>query len=154
MFGVVHPEPDVPHRSEARLVLVVEDEALVQMVAVDLLEEHGFRVRTAFNASEAMKLLQANDGFHAVFTDIDLGGGLDGFELARLAREVSPRLVVVYASGRPQDTTRMVPGAVFISKPYSMGDLACALGEPYPPRDKSWATPMAPTASSPNSSSH
>ena len=85
-----------------------------------------------------------------LFTDIDLGEGMDGATLARLAREMRPQLPVVYASGRRSvEQLDTVPGSVFLPKPYvfaqpgrrdccaaiasvpsTIADLACSIPPP------------------------
>ena len=65
-----------------------------------------------------------------LFTDIDLGGGMDGAELAQLAREMRPQLPIVYTSGRRlPDQVAVVPGAAFLPKPYSLNDVSTTFGQ-------------------------
>ncbi len=62
--------------------------------------------------------------------DINLGRGMDGFELARAARQLNPQIRVVYASGRPQTELdrRRVDGSSFLTKPYFADEVvACVL---------------------------
>jgi CheY-like chemotaxis protein len=63
---------DAPAR---QVVLIVEDEALVRMTAVDMIEEAGFEVLEAANADEAILLLEARRDITVVFTDIEMPGG-------------------------------------------------------------------------------
>ena len=108
-------------REQKPVVLVVEDEFLVQIVAVDLLEERGFKVDAVFTAEEAIQHLRRHCGeIDVLFTDINLGGGQDGFELARAARELCPGIRVIYVTGAPQADVdkRRVQDSVFLQKPY------------------------------------
>lgn len=102
-----------------RTVLVVEDEALIREMIVEALADgDDLRVLAAASASEALRLLET-DEIDMLFTDIDLGPGPDGFEVARLAGARRPALSVVYTSGRlggPDE--RALPGAGFVPKPY------------------------------------
>jgi CheY-like chemotaxis protein len=66
------------------LVLLVEDEPIVRMIASDSLEEAGFDVVEASNAQEAMAILAARDDVGVLFTDVDMPGKLDGLALAGL----------------------------------------------------------------------
>ena len=67
------------------IILLVEDEALVRMLASDILtEEAGYRVIEAVNADEALTLLEARPDVRLVFTDVDMPGSLNGFTLARI----------------------------------------------------------------------
>ena len=68
------------------VILVVEDDALLRMVAADTLEEHGFGVVEAANADAALKMLETRDDVRLLFTDIQMPGSCDGMDLARQAQ--------------------------------------------------------------------
>ena len=72
------------------VVLVVEDEPLVRMFAVDLLEDEGFTVLEAENADAALAVLRARLDVRVLFTDVDMPGTLNGFALARQAAAECP----------------------------------------------------------------
>ena len=102
-------------------VLVVEDEPAVRAVAVELLADAGFDVRSAENGPSALALLK--DGVEAdiLFTDIVMPGGMTGVELAREARRLRPRIVVLLASGYAAEALEQHGGAAefeLINKPY------------------------------------
>jgi DNA-binding NtrC family response regulator len=100
-------------------VLLVEDEFLISAWVAHVLSDQGFRVRTAANAADALRHL-VSDRVDVLLTDIRLSGGMDGAALARRARQLRPTLPVVYASaqaGMP-GSDALVPGAVFVAKPY------------------------------------
>ena len=101
-------------------VLLVEDEFLICMMMADALAERGFEVRAAANASDALAHLSSGEPCDVLLTDLNLGPGLDGSGLAKLARELRPDLPVVYVSGsvRRIEELEPVPGAAFIPKPY------------------------------------
>ena len=112
------------------LILIVEDDALVQLVAIDLLEEQGFRIQAASSAEEAVHALQSRrDKIDVLFTDINLGPGPNGFELARRARELRPEIRIVYASGAPQKdrTAQEAPGSAYLQKPYAIDQVVRAV---------------------------
>jgi CheY-like chemotaxis protein len=100
-------------------VLFVEDEFLISEFVAQALSEQGFSVRAVSTAAEALLALRS-DPVDILFTDINLAGGMDGAALARRAREMQPRLPVVYASARPNmlDPADRVPGSSFVPKPY------------------------------------
>ena len=77
-------------------VLVVENEMLVRLAISEYLRHCGYRVIEAASAEEAMTLLaQANIAVDVVFSAVELGGGTDGFALARWVRTERPRLNVI-----------------------------------------------------------
>ena len=101
------------------LILVVEDEALVRMHAVTVLEDAGFSTLEAANGEEAIALLEARSDIRIVFTDIQLGEGMDGLALARAIRERWPPVELLLASGRMRvEPDRMPNRGLFLSKPY------------------------------------
>ena len=64
-----------------------------------------------------------------VFTDIQLGGQLNGWDVAEAFRKAYPDICVIYASGRYHDAERRVPGSTFFTKPYIPGDIVDAIAE-------------------------
>lgn len=112
-------------------VLLVEDEFLICMMMADALAEHGFEVRAAANARAALEHLTGGAPCDVLLTDLNLGPGLDGSGLAKLARELRPDLPVVYVSGsvRRIEELSPVPGATFIPKPYVPEKVCELLGE-------------------------
>src|SRR5947209_12491865 len=111
-------------------VLLVEDEPLLGELMTEALIDQGFDVHAAPDAGDALRYLLSGAEVDILFTDIDLGGGMDGAELAQLAREMRPKLPVVYTSGRRlPDQVAAVPGAAFLSKPYSLDDVSATLGQ-------------------------
>jgi CheY-like chemotaxis protein len=85
-------------------VLIVEDEALVRMFAVDALEDAGFAIAEAANASDALKLLQQVGGAeHISAVVVDLGlPDRPGDQLAAEIRKQRPDLPILIASGRSE----------------------------------------------------
>src|SRR4051794_29512477 len=74
---------------ELLTVLVVEDDPLLQNMVEDALAEGGFKVAMAGSAEEAIALLKGKaTTYCALITDINLPGGMDGWEIARIAREI------------------------------------------------------------------
>jgi len=104
-----------------KLILVVEDEPLLRMTAVDALEEEGFEAIEAANSMQALELLERRDDVGLVFSDIEMGGGVDGLRLAALVRDRWPWVPVVLTSGRfalePHD---LPEGCLFVPKPYRL----------------------------------
>ena len=100
-------------------VLVVEDEPLLRMAAVDILEDAGFLVEEAGSGKEALRVLQAVPGMHVLFTDIHMPDEPDGLTLAHQTTIDFPTMGIVIVSGRAVPLPHEMPtGAVFLPKPY------------------------------------
>jgi CheY-like chemotaxis protein len=103
-----------------KVVIVVEDEALLRIDAVQMVENAGFEVLEAKNADEAVALLESRSDISIVFTDINMPGSMDGLKLARAVRDRWPPILLIVTSGQvrglPDD---LAPHARFLSKPYS-----------------------------------
>lgn len=111
-------------------VLYVEDEPAVLDLGVTALEEGGFSVATAGTGAEAIAQLEAEGAaFSALVTDIDLRGGVDGWTVARRARELFPNLPVIYVSGGSAHAwpSRGVPGSIMLPKPFALAQLVVAV---------------------------
>jgi YesN/AraC family two-component response regulator len=100
-----------------KTVLIVEDEDLVREIALVEFEDAGFRVVEAATGEAAIAHLSLTP-IDLLFTDIRLPGKVDGWQVARRARELHPGLAVIYASGFPGDAIDVVPGGRFVRKPY------------------------------------
>jgi PAS domain S-box-containing protein len=117
--------------SDLARILLVEDEELVRMIAVDHLEEFGFAVETASSATEAMnKLKLLNGNLAAAIIDIGLPDR-KGDILVGEVRAIYPSLPILIASGYGEDVLRERFGkdarVGFIGKPYAAGQLEGAL---------------------------
>jgi CheY-like chemotaxis protein len=111
-------------KPETRIILFVEDEPLLGELMTEALTDKGFAVEAVPDAGEALRYLLSGADVDVLFTDIDLGAGIDGAQLAKLAREMRPTLSVVYASGR-RSTAQFptVSNSVFLPKPYSLSQV-------------------------------
>ena len=106
------------------IVLVVEDESLVRMVIVDYLTGNGCSVIEAVNGEDAVSCIDgADQQLDVLFTDIRLGGALNGWDVAEIFRERFPNLRVLYVSGHAIEPRREVEGSKFFSKPYLFEDI-------------------------------
>jgi CheY-like chemotaxis protein len=116
---------------EHPILLVVEDEALLMMVAEESLEEAGYQVIAASSGEEAIALLEARHAeIRGLVTDVHLGT-LSGWDVARRGRELVPDLPVVYVSGGHvhEWTSQGVPQSVMIQKPYALAQLVTAISQ-------------------------
>lgn len=102
-------------------VLVVEDQPLILLSVCEALEAGGYATLAISTGIEAATLIEDESGqFAALVTDVRLGQGLDGWALARRAREFNPDLPVVYMSGdsAPEHGARGVKDSMMIQKPF------------------------------------
>lgn len=116
--------------SRKPVVLVVEDEVLLRMDAIDLIEQAGFEVLDAANADEAIALLEARKDIAVVFTDLQMPGSMDGLKLAAAIRDRWPPVKVIATSGQyDSQEGYLSTGERFLLKPYSGQELTSALSE-------------------------
>ncbi len=110
-------------------ILFIEDDQLCCLDTCEFLREHGYLITEAHNAAVAFDLIDGHAPMEALVTDIDLGPGTDGFEVARHARSVYPRLPVVFVSGTAaaRHLAEGVDGSEFVSKPFQPQQLMEAL---------------------------
>jgi CheY-like chemotaxis protein len=107
-----------PHRS-LPVVLIVEDEPLLRMLAVEVIEEAGFVALKAGDADEAVALLESRPDILLLFTDINMPGSMDGLKLAHVTHDRWPPVKILVVSGqvRPRQTD-LPADCHFIAKPY------------------------------------
>jgi two-component system, response regulator PdtaR len=100
-------------------VLVVDDELLIRMCAVDMFTEAGFNTVEASSADEAIALLEDRSDIRLVFTDIQMPGSMDGLALVAAIRKRWPPVRLIVTSGRYSADDLALPSEVaFIPKPY------------------------------------
>ncbi len=110
------------------VILLVEDEVLVRMVAADVLEDAGFTVLESTNAEEALRLLETRPDVQVLFTDVNMPGALDGLGLAQTVHNRSPEVGILIGSGRIRpDPGELPPCTRFIAKPYAPAALTDAV---------------------------
>ncbi|PZA13679.1 response regulator [Rhodopseudomonas palustris] len=112
------------------IVLVVEDEPLLRMNAVDMIEAAGYEVLEAGSADEAIEILEKRNDVRLVFTDIQIPGSMDGLKLARAVRGRWPPIKIVATSGRVHVAPSDLPdGGKFVPKPYTSTQIVGLLQE-------------------------
>lgn len=106
---------------EGPIALVVDDDVFVRMSACDILEEAGFTTLDAADGAEALVILEERDvEIGLLFTDVEFGSGIDGFEVACIAATRWPDIGVLVASGAAVPKAGELPSSVtFIRKPFS-----------------------------------
>lgn len=104
---------------QSNAVLIVEDEPLLLLDAMDLMEDAGFVTYGASNAAEAIVLLERHPDIRVMFTDIDMPGSMDGLALAKAVRGRWPPVSIIVTSGHVRVQQQDLPfGGVFFPKPY------------------------------------
>jgi DNA-binding response OmpR family regulator len=115
------------------IILVVEDDHLIQCVVEQSLTDGGFESVIASSGKNAVELLDASERkYRALVTDINLGrGGIDGWDVARHAREIDPNFPVVYMSGKDADdwASKGVPNSIMLAKPFAPAQLVTAVSQ-------------------------
>ena len=81
-------------------ILVVEDEMLLRMRAVDMVEDAGFTPVEAVNADDALAILESRSDIELLFTDIQMPGSMDGLKLAHAVHERWPLIKIILVSGQ------------------------------------------------------
>jgi two-component sensor histidine kinase/CheY-like chemotaxis protein len=99
-------------------VLVVEDEMVLRMRAVDIVEDAGFTAVQAVNAEEALAVLESRSDISLLFTDIQMPGSMDGLKLAHAVHDRWPAIKIILVSGRVQLSEQQRPAdSRFFGKP-------------------------------------
>jgi DNA-binding NtrC family response regulator len=113
---------------EKAIVLVVEDQPLLRILAVDFIEEAGFEVVEADNADVAIGIMETRTDIRIVFTDIDMPGSLDGLKLAAAVRDRWLPIEIIIVSGHKRHIDIHLPvRTVFFSKPYDIDAVTATL---------------------------
>ena len=110
------------------VVLVVEDDWLLRLIAVDVVEDAGFVAVEAANADEAILVLESRADLAVIFTDIDMPGTMDGLKLAHAVRYRWPPIKIIIVSGKTHLSDADLPSDTqFFSKPYSVPSMISKL---------------------------
>ena len=100
------------------VVLVVEDEMLLRMRAVDMVEDAGFIPVEAVDADEAVAILESRSDVALLFTDIQMPGSMDGLKLAHAVHARWPPIKIILVSGQLQLANIDIPAdSRFFGKP-------------------------------------
>lgn len=111
-------------------ILLVEDESLVALDLEHELTDAGYRVILASSGARALAALHVETNeLVAIVTDIRLGTGADGWEVAKTARQINPAVAIVYMSGDSASdwASEGVPSSVMLSKPFAGAQLITAV---------------------------
>ena len=113
-------------------ILIVEDDVLIQGMIEDALTEGGFEPAIVGSGEEAVTLLKGKTTtYRALVTDINLRSKIDGWEVARVAREINPDFPIVYMTGAAADEwpSKGVPHSILLNKPFAPAQLVTAVSQ-------------------------
>jgi len=115
---------DAPRAHGGELILLVDNEPLIRMVAAEQLEELGYSVIEAADAQSALKILNSPSIINLLITDVGLPGGMNGRQLADAARVARPALEVLFITGYAENAVlnhgHLDQGMHVLTKPFQM----------------------------------
>jgi CheY-like chemotaxis protein len=122
------PDPStVSDQGRGETILVIDDEATVRMLIVEVLREAGYDVLEAGDGAGGLKILQSNIRVDLLVTDVGLPGGMNGRQVADAARKDRPGLKVLFVTGYAENAAigdgQLDAGMQVITKPFRMGAL-------------------------------
>jgi two-component system, response regulator PdtaR len=113
-----------PLQKSPPVVLIVEDEPPLRMLAVEVVEEAGFIAIEARDADEAVILLESRPDITLLFTDINMPGSMDGLKLAHAVHHRWPPIKILVVSGKQRLQSSDLPSnSCFLGKPYQVAAL-------------------------------
>src|SRR5918994_5578191 len=111
------PMSSIPNSASAN-VLVVEDEMVLRMRAVDIVEDAGFTAVEAVNAEQALSILESRSDISLLFSDIQMPGSMDGLKLAHAVHNRWPLIKIILVSGQVRVSDADTPAdSRFFGKP-------------------------------------
>ena len=123
----VEPVSVTPPTASGETVMVVEDDPAVRMLVLDLLKELGYRGYEAQDATSALPLLESDSRIDLLVTDVGLPG-MNGRQLAEIARQHRPGLKVLFMTGYAQKAAErqgfLEDGMDMVAKPFALQLLA------------------------------
>jgi CheY-like chemotaxis protein len=114
----------IDHSSVPAVVLVVEDEMLLRMRAVDMVEDAGYTSVEAVDADQAVAILESRSDIALLFTDIQMPGSMDGLGLAHSVHDRWPPIKIILVSGQLKLASIDIPvGSRFFGKPLEADEM-------------------------------
>lgn len=124
---MVNPVTRLDRHRIDKTILVAEDDVLTRMLVSDCLRDCGFRVFEAANGEEAVQILRfGGREINLVFSDLDMPGSINGFDLAQWAHDNKPGTKLILTSGNvdgQQEAVAMNDTRPLLEKPYSCSEL-------------------------------
>lgn len=118
------------HPAVTPIVLIVEDEMLLRMRAVDMVEDAGFTSIEAVDADQAVAILESRSDIALLFTDIQMPGSMDGLRLAHAVHERWPPIKIILVSGQLKLSNIDIPAnSRFFGKPLEAKNMIAEMQE-------------------------
>ncbi|MGJ7580100.1 response regulator [Variovorax sp. RHLX14] len=119
---------EVPKAERGQTVLVVDDEAALRMLIVEVMQELGYHTLEAGDGAEALRYLQSDERIDLLLTDVGLPGGMNGRQVADAARVARAGLKVLFITGYAENAVlshgHLDVGMHVLTKPFDLGVLA------------------------------
>jgi CheY-like chemotaxis protein len=126
-------ESAITKQGAGETVLVIEDEAIVRLLIVEVLEEAGYTALEAEDGPSGLKILNSGAPVDLLITDVGLPGGMNGRQVADAARVGRPDLKVLFVTGFAANAAisggLLEPGMAVVTKPFVMTELANTITE-------------------------
>jgi CheY-like chemotaxis protein len=118
------------HSRLPHVVLVVEDEMMLRMRAVDMVQDAGYISVEAVDADEALAILQSRSDIALLFTDVQMPGSMNGLQLAHAVHERWPPIKIILASGQLKLSGSDIPqDSRFLGKPLQSDEIIAQMRE-------------------------
>jgi CheY-like chemotaxis protein len=118
------------HSRLPHVVLVVEDEMMLRMRAVDMVQDAGYISVEAVDADEALAILQSRSDIALLFTDVQMPGSMNGLQLAHAVHERWPPIKIILASGQLKLSGSDIPqDSRFFGKPLQSDEIIAEMRE-------------------------
>jgi len=118
--------PQAASRGNGEHVLLVEDTSTVRMVVAELLTEAGYRCTRAADIESALRMLRGDESLDLLVTDVGMPG-MNGRDLADIARGLRPHLPILFISGYAENALErerfLGPGMDMVAKPFEIEHL-------------------------------
>ena len=113
---------------DGEVVLVIDDEPTIRMLIVEVLEQAGYQAIEAIDGPSGLRTLQAPGRIDLLITDVGLPGGMNGRQIADVARVVRPGLKVLFVTGYAENAAvgngLLEPGMAVVTKPFGIDELS------------------------------
>ncbi len=118
---------EIIDKGDGETVLVIDDEAILRMLVIDVLEENGYRALEAIDGPSGLKILETDTRVDLLVTDVGLPGGMNGRQVADAARRLRPDLKILFITGYAENAVigngHLEPGMEVLTKPFPVSTL-------------------------------